>query len=180
MASRRAFTFGSMVLALTGARAAQAGIPELDVPVEPNSRRKSRSPEPQPSLDIAFATSRARGLLEVVVTVTNRSADPVEFVAARGSRPGPWLTAVVTVDEARFELPVVFEADRRQFFSRVGPAPRWEMLAAGSSATLDPYRFEWPKGLAEGSVALTVEVEVMGQSVPVRHTATVGGAAKAV
>ena len=167
MASRREFTFGSMLLALTGARTARAGIPELDV------KPSGPSVDPMPKVDFAFAVSRPRKDLRVAVTVTNRDGVPLEVVAARGSMPGAYLDASIAIDGHRFELAVIYEGDRREIFSRAGPMPRFERLLAGASLQLGTYRFQWPDGVPDLPVQVKGGLDVDARFVTFERTLTI-------
>lgn len=181
MASRREFTFGSMILALTGARAARASIPELQAETADLPPQRSDWIDPPrrsqaPRIDVDFAVSRFDQRLQVTTTVTNRHREPVEVLVLRGSSPGPFLTVAIHIDGERFELPQVYQGDRRAFLSRAGPIPHWQSLAVHEAVAIAPHLFEWPAGVPDLPVALKVEVQVAGFSIERSRTLRLGGA----
>ncbi len=137
MATRRQFTFGSLVLALTGSRAAQAGIPTA-----------------APKFDVAFTAKavRKQRVVEVSLVAELHAEAAMEAVVERGSMPGPWLQASLLADAGEpVELSLIYEGNKREMFmSRVGPVPRWAPMAVGKPMSFGPYRFSVPRG-AEGS-----------------------------
>ena len=138
MATRRNFTFGSLVLAMAGPTAARAGGPARTAP----------------PLEIGATGRREGDQLIVELTVTNPTADPIEILAGRGSGPGPWVGASIVIDDQPFELAAVFDGDRRDLISRIGPIPRWAPLAAGATESFGPYRFQWPHGVPDRAITL--------------------------
>ncbi|MEN0066460.1 MAG: hypothetical protein AAGA48_30265 [Myxococcota bacterium] len=171
MASRREFTFGSMILAMTGSSTARAGIPELDVP---QAAPPVREPSGPPKIDTRFRVQRQGRRLEVFTTVTNRGRGTIEFVSARGTRPGPYVGAAITIDGHRFELPAVFEGDRRQFITRAGPIPQYSQLLAGQSLEVGPSSFEWPDGVPDLPVRLTGGIDAQGHFIEFDETVRFG------
>ncbi len=151
MATRRSFTFGSLVLALTGPSAARASA---------GAGAAAGAETKLPSLKIDLSARRRGGLLIVDLTVENQEHAPVEIVTQLGSRPGAWLTAAISLSGERLELAPVLEGDRREMLSRVGPIPQWAPLAAGKRLRMGPYKFAWPKGVPDHAVALHGSVSV--------------------
>ena len=146
MASRRQFTFGSLVLALTGSQAARAGGP-----------RQGSAPLP---FRWAATSSRKGQVLTVNLTVQNTSKAPVEVVTQLGDGPGAWLSAAIDIEGETLDLAPIYEGNRRRMMmSRMGPIPQWGPLVSGAPLALGPYRFAWPKGVPTRSVALLAELE---------------------
>ncbi|MEM6928390.1 MAG: hypothetical protein AAF602_15760 [Myxococcota bacterium] len=172
MASRREFTFGSMILALTGSRAAQAGIPELDGKLLP----VREDPERAPRLDVDFTVSRSRDRLDVRMVVGNAHSEVIDVLAARGSLPAPYVEASIDIDGQRFELARIVERDRREVFTRAGPLPRYETVGPGASFVLGTYRFQWPDDVPDLPVRLHGTVEASSHHVVFDQTVHFGSA----
>ncbi len=164
MATRRSFTLGSLVLALTGAQTARAREPQQLKPQQLKPQR--RQPQPiqlqegsqPPELKIALDARHKGSHLVVELGVENLGPAPVELVVRWGSRPGVTLAAQIEVAGEPLELAAVLEGDRREFISRLGPIPEWAPLAAGKSLKMGPYRFSWPDGVPVGEVRFTGHV----------------------
>lgn len=144
MATRRDFTFGSLVLALTGSATARAG------------GLAPASAKPAARLRWSHRARLQKGVLTVHASVVNTSTEPLEVVVARGPLPGAHLAAVLTIDEDRTELAPILKGDRRKvFMSRMGPIPEWAPLAAKDRLELGPYEFAWPQGVPATKVELS-------------------------
>jgi hypothetical protein len=140
-ASRRQFTFGALMLALSG---------------------KARASDTPPSKTLALAprysARRVGQELLVDLSLVNQG-DATEVIHRWGSRLAPGMTAVVRVDGRPTELAQVVDLDRRELVSRMGPRPQFAPLAVDATLDVGTYRFAWVDGLPEGTVQLALTVE---------------------
>jgi hypothetical protein len=150
MLDRRRFTFGSLVALVSGTAAASTDASQAPPEVEPEVPAP-----PGPVLASSWAVERDKGSRQILATLTvrNDGPEPVELMVARGRNPGARVTAEVDGEP----LPPVFAVDRRELMSRVGPLPRYQVLAVGEAVEIGPYRFELPPGVE----AVTMQAEVV-------------------
>lgn len=163
MSTRRDFTFGGLVLALTGATAARANQPA----------------KAAPKLGWSHRVSHRKGKLTVHVSVTNQGDESLEVVAALGDGPGAYVSASIDIEGEPLELARVMTVDRRKvLMSRRGPIPEWRPLAQGASLELGPYEFAWPKGVPPTAVRLTADIDTINGRSEYRATVEPDAAAK--
>jgi len=152
MTSRRTFTFASLALA-AGASTARAGAPQAQL----------SAPAP---LGSRWTIERKPKELVVRLDVTNRTAEAIELLVKRGSSPGPDLRASLEVEDGAIALSEIFQGDRRELMSRIGPIPQYQTLAAGAELVLGPWHFTLPEGAEAESLSLTATVTTsLGQVV---------------
>lgn len=169
MATRRSFTFGSLVLALTGPSLARAEEPQRQAAVAPPRAQ----PEP-PRLKIHLDARRKGQVLLADVRVENLQREPVDLVVRWGSRPGVHLDAAISVAGEPLGLAAVLEGDRREFMSRLGPVPEWAPLAGGKSLKMGPYKFGWPEGVPDGEVTFSGFVTCEGDGISFERRIVLG------
>jgi hypothetical protein len=134
MLDRRRFTFG-MLLGVTAAGEAFAGS-------EPAQQASEG-----PGLSGRYAAHQPNHKsVEVRLFLTNTSTEPKSVVHMRGSRPGPWISAARPGAPEGELLGPIYEADRNEIMSRIGPRPTFVALAAGAELEVGPYRFATPEG----------------------------------
>ena len=170
-ANRRQFTFGALLLAVAGPARA-AGLEDLKKPGKkalPQQQAASPDPEVTPDLHIAIEPRIEGEYLHLTVSVQNRG-EPLDVMVAMGSRPGPTLTAIATIDDEALPLGDATEFDRREMMSRLGPRPEFAPLARGGTLQIKPYRLMWPKGVEQVPVAITVQVHTSAGPVTVEHS----------
>lgn len=162
--SRRSFSFASLA-ALFGAHAAQAATPVDPTPTIPEVD-DPQAPAADPVVKVVPSLRKEGGALVLTLAVHNGGADPLEVLAAYGSRPA--VEPEVTVRVAGVEQPLVRilgPVDRREMMSRMGPMPTWASVAPGETIDLGPIRFELPRG-AEPPVTVRGAIDGMGRAHP--------------
>jgi len=155
-ASRRQFTFGALMLALSGK--AHAAKPGPKLPQQQQARPTDPVPTPTPLLSPRWAVGRKGKELHVFLALEN-AGDPTDVIVKWGSRLGPSLTAAIAVEDRYQELAQVFDVDRRELVSRMGPRPTFAPLARNGVLEIGTYRFAWVDGLPEDAVRLTLKGE---------------------
>lgn len=152
MATRRSFTFGGLVLALTGASTARAG----------GLGKLAPAPSGPPPLKWAHRVTHRGRVLTVHVSITNTADGPLEVVTARGPLPGAHVSASIDLEGEATELQPILKGDRREvFMSRMGPIPEWAPLASKEKVEFGPYEFAWPRDLPLTDVVLLGGVDTM-------------------
>ncbi|MBX2803968.1 MAG: hypothetical protein KTR31_40200 [Myxococcales bacterium] len=183
MATRRSFTFGSLVLALGAAGTARASdtVAKKKPQLKQVPQRQAQAPAPHdgpPDVGIRATAKRSRSVLKVQLEVVNRQPEAVEVMVARGSMPGAWLVATIDIDGEPFELGRIHEGDRREFMSRMGPIPRFAPLASGERHQMGPYKFAWPEGVPDLPVHLTGGLDTESGVVDINEQVELTAAAK--
>jgi len=152
--NRRQFTFGALMLALSGK--ARADEPS-DAPA-PQAPSPPAAPSDPPALEASYEARRVGDELHIDLSLAN-DGEPTDLISRWGSRLGPVLVAAIAVDGEQTELARVIDVDRRELVSRVGPRPQFAPLAKGGRLDIGTYRFAWVEGWPEGEVELTLTVE---------------------
>lgn len=162
--SFRSLTFASLLFA-AAPELAHAQIPEMNT--APSGLQVA------PSFEITVKGD----VLTAKLTLFNTGDRATDVLVARGSSPGTHVTATIDGDslERQFD-----PSEERETFSRMGPMPRYETVAAKGQVNGGTYRFKLPKGAAGKALTLSATVRAQdGSYVTVPITITLG-AQKAV
>jgi hypothetical protein len=161
--NRRAFTFAS--LALAGTAAAADTLPDV------------KNDAPPSPLTGTWALKASHRELVVDLSVVNASADGLDVLVARGSRPGPSVQAFISAKDEEIELQPVEEAvDRREAMSRMGPRPLYTLVAAGATAKVGPWKFALPRGAAHETFRVVATVSTSEGDFALETTSAAGAA----
>jgi hypothetical protein len=144
---RRRFTFGSLLLLVSGAAAAASDVSSEVAPEAPPG------PVLAPSWSIVRVPDSRR--IFVFLTLHNDGPEPIEVLTARGRNPATRVTAEI----AGRRLHRVVEIERSLLEPRIGPLPRYRTVAAGGMLAVGPYGFELPSGREAEVVTVQGEVE---------------------
>lgn len=183
---RRKFTFGSLFAAFAVPAAASdtvGRIAELDEAPQPTPQAQAQAPspyaDPAPAAAAAltprWTVEREKGGIKATLALRNDSDEAIDLLVAVGRRPGPAVSAFV--DGASLEA--IATVDRRDMMSRVGPMPRFALVAARAWQDVGTYRFAAAADAREVELRAWVTVEDAPAPVELVSFVTVGAKAGA-
>ena len=151
MITRRTFSFASLLLAAAHATA-RAGDALTEPPAEP--------------FVASWQVTPASGKLTVAVSITNSSAEPVDYLAARGDVQATDVAAWIDTkrgDEHDVALVRVrTAAEGEVVMTRAGPVQQFVAVKPGETVLAATWEFELPKGAEREPFRLIARVQYEG------------------
>ena len=154
--NRRTFTFASLAtFAAAAASTAQASDPDANRPTTLEGRWTGKVKE---------------GVFTLILAVHNCGTTDLSVLLARGSQPGADVTASLATEGPPIALAeVARQVDVRELVSRMGPMPRYAVLAAAQDVEIGAYAFTLPSGADHEPITATATVYVDSDSVVLTH-----------